>query len=88
MGCICHSESVSPHSIAITLGLKMAEYNVSEAGGSVSVRVIKTGRSAVAVTVLFSTVDQTATGMLFYLTNNLCSYMVTCNHLSLVYSTK
>ena len=56
---------VSPHSVATTLGLGMAEYNVSEADGSVSVRVIKMEASAVAVTVLFSTVDQTATGLLF-----------------------
>ena len=48
----------------------MAEYNVSEAGGSVSVRVIKMEASAVAVTVLFNTVDQTATGMFFCLMNN------------------
>ena len=42
----------------------MAEYNVSEADGSVSVRVSKMESSAVAVMVLFSTVDQTATGVL------------------------
>jgi len=42
----------------------MAEYNVSEADGSVSVRVSKMESSAVAVTVLFSTVGQTAAGVL------------------------
>ena len=42
----------------------MAEYNVSEADGSVSVRISQMQSSTVAVMVLFSTVNQTATGVL------------------------
>ena len=54
-------------STATTVGLEMAEYTVSESAGSISVRVVMTGNSSDVITVMLNTVDQTASGVCYFL---------------------
>ena len=48
---------------AVTLGFESMEYSSSEADGFVNVTIVKTGSSAVNVSVVLSTEDGSATGI-------------------------
>ena len=68
------SYSANVLSAATTVGLEMAEYTVLESNGSVSVRVTMRGNSSDVVTVMFNTVNQTATGTYYSVIRSHASY--------------
>lgn len=58
--------------VALAIGFDSASYTVRELEGNVSVQVVKVGENERPVSVLFSTLNGTATGMLPYVFLSLC----------------
>ena len=57
---------------ALAVGFDPASYTVRELEGNVSVQVVKVGENERPVSVLFSTLNGTATGMLPYVFLSVC----------------
>lgn len=73
-------------STATTVGLEMAEYPVLEATGSVSVRVVMRGNSSDVITVIFNTINLTASGTCCFAIYKI-TYIALLLFLSLFHST-